>query len=110
MDPARIPPISATASAAPPFGRVAWAALVVFLANAGLLVLQLVAGRLLAPFIGSSLETWTAIIGSFLAGIALGNAVGGRLADRHPSRRPLATVVACGGLAALRAAGFAEFL
>ena len=30
---------------------------IVFLANAGLLVLQLVAGRLLAPFVGSSLET-----------------------------------------------------
>ena len=58
----------------------------VFLANAGLLVLQSTAGRLLAPFVGSSLETWTAIIGAFLAGIALGNAAGGRLADRDLTR------------------------
>jgi spermidine synthase len=82
-------------------GRLAGVGVVVFLANAGLLVLQLVAGRLLAPFVGSSLETWTAIIGAFLAGIALGNAVGGRLADRYPSPRLLAVVLALGALAAL---------
>lgn len=98
-----------------PLPRVASARLVsvgavVFLANAGLLVLQLVAGRLLAPFVGSSLETWTSIIGAFLAGIAVGNAVGGRLADRHASRRLLAIVVACGGVAALWTVGFAELL
>ena len=34
---------------------------VIFLANAGLLVLQLVGGRFLAPFIGSSVETWTCV-------------------------------------------------
>src|SRR5947209_8791414 len=81
--------------------RMAGVGAVVFLANAGLLVLQLAAGRLLAPFVGSSLETWTAIIGAFLAGIALGNAVGGRLADRRPSPRRLSAVLALGGLAAL---------
>jgi spermidine synthase/MFS family permease len=81
--------------------RLAGIGAVVFLANVGLLVLQLVAGRLLAPFVGSSLETWTAIIGAFLAGIALGNAVGGRLADRHPTPRLLAVVLALGAVAAL---------
>ena len=65
-----------------PFARLAAVGLVVFLANAALLVLQLVASKLLSPFVGSSLETWTAVIGVFLAGIALGNALGGRLADR----------------------------
>ncbi len=90
--------------------RLASVGAVVFLANAGLLVLQLVSGRLLAPFVGSSLETWTAIIGAFLTGIALGNAVGGRLADRHPTRRALTTILACGGLAALWTVGFSELL
>src|SRR5438128_9268428 len=97
----RIPLISATATAAPSFGRIAWASLVVVLANAALLVLQLVAGRLLAPFIGSSLETWTSIIGVFLAGIALGNAFGGRIADRYPAPRTLAILLMIGAAAAL---------
>lgn len=47
------------------------------------LVLEILAGRLLAPLIGISLETFTGIIGTVLAGIALGSAAGGRLADRH---------------------------
>src|SRR5258708_37933153 len=74
---------------------------VVFLANAGLLVLQLLAGRFLAPFIGSSVETWTCVIGVFLTGIALGNHYGGRLADRTPSTRMLGRLLILGGLGAL---------
>src|SRR6266540_4845097 len=67
-----------------PFARLVGVGAVVFFANAALLVLQLVASRLLAPFIGSDLYTWTSIIGVFLTGIALGNAYGGKLADRYP--------------------------
>jgi predicted membrane-bound spermidine synthase len=91
----------APASTRLPVGRLAGVGAVVFFANAALLVLQLVAGRLLAPFIGSSLETWTSIIGVFLTGIALGNAFGGRLADRYPTPRTLALLLAAGAVAAL---------
>jgi spermidine synthase/MFS family permease len=90
--------------------RLAGVGAVVFFANAGLLVLQLTAGRLLAPFVGSSLETWTSIIGAFLAGIALGNAAGGRLADRRPSPRWLPVVLALGGLAGLWTIALPELL
>jgi predicted membrane-bound spermidine synthase len=74
---------------------------VVFAANAGLLVLQLVAGRLLSPFVGSSLETWTAVIAAFLAGIAVGNAVGGRIADRTATAGTLAVWLVLGAVAAV---------
>ena len=84
-----------------PVYRLIGVGAVVFLANAALLVLQLVASRLLAPFIGSDLYTWTSIIGVFLAGIALGNAYGGKLADRYPSPRTLAALLAAGAVAAL---------
>lgn len=47
------------------------------------MVLELVAGRLIARHLGSSLYTWTAVIGVVLAGLALGNWLGGRLADRY---------------------------
>ncbi len=81
--------------------RLVGVGVVVFLANAGSLVLQLVAGRLLSPFVGSSLETWTAIIGAFLVGIAAGNAVGGKAADRRAGGRRLAAFLSLGGLSAL---------
>jgi len=69
----------------------AWAAItIVFLSNFCILVLELVAGRMMAPIVGVSLYTWTSIIGVILAGISLGNYLGGRIADRWASRRVLA--------------------
>lgn len=92
---------SAPTAASLPFARLAGVGAVVFFANAALLVLQLVASRLLAPFIGSDLYTWTSIIGVFLTGIALGNAYGGKLADRYPSPKTLAAVLLAGAAAAV---------
>src|SRR5256886_4276518 len=75
--------------------------LVVFVASCCTLILELVAGRILAPFIGVSLYTWTSIIGVVLAGISLGNYLGGRIADRWPERRTLGILLVAGGLASL---------
>ena len=47
--------------------------------NASLLICQQVAIRLLAPLIGSSIETWSAILGVFLLGIAIGNFLAGQI-------------------------------
>ena len=45
-------------------------------------VLEIVAGRLIAPYVGVSLYTWTAVIGVILAGLSVGNWLGGVWADR----------------------------
>jgi spermidine synthase len=50
--------------------------------SACIMVVELVASRLIASHLGSSLYTWSAVIGVMLAGISAGNVVGGRLADR----------------------------
>ena len=52
----------------------------IFVAAAGALTLEIVAGRLLAPYVGMSLYTWTAIIAVVLAGLSIGHWIGGRLA------------------------------
>src|ERR1700682_6569918 len=75
--------------------------LIVFVSICCTLILELVAGRILAPFIGVSLYTWTSIIGVVLAGISLGNYLGGRIADRWPQRRTLGILLVAGGLASL---------
>ena len=83
-------------------GRRAWTAYaVVFVASACTLVLEIAAGRLLAPYFGVSLYTWTSIIGVVLAGIALGNYLGGLVADLAGSRRTLGLVLAAAGMASL---------
>jgi len=73
----------------------------VFSTSAAVLVLEILAGRLVAPYVGVSLETYTGIIGSVLAGIAIGSAVGGRMADRHDPRRLLGPLLVAAGVAAI---------
>lgn len=77
--------------------------LIVFLSSACIMVLELVAARILAPFVGVSLYTWTSIIGVVLAGISLGNYLGGRLADRRASLRLLGSIFLLAGLLSLSA-------
>lgn len=71
---------------------------IVFVSNACIMVLELTAGRIVAPHVGVSLYTWTTIIGIVLAGISLGNYIGGRLADRRGSLRLLGILFLLAGL------------
>ncbi|WP_316012957.1 fused MFS/spermidine synthase [Roseobacter sp. HKCCA0434] len=53
--------------------------------SAASLVVEIVAGRMLAPHVGMSLYTWTAIIAVVLAGFSVGHWWGGRLAEKTPA-------------------------
>ncbi|MCG8088430.1 MAG: fused MFS/spermidine synthase [Candidatus Thiodiazotropha endolucinida] len=77
--------------------------LTVFLSSAALLVLEILAGRLLAPHIGVSLYTWTSIIGVILAGLSLGNWLGGVWADRGADGRVAGVAMALAGIYAMLA-------
>ena len=77
------------------------AAGLVFVSSGAVLVLEILGIRLLAPYVGLTLETTTTIIGTVLAGIATGAAVGGRAADRFDERRLIALLLATGGLLAI---------
>lgn len=72
------------------------ASAVAFTASAATLVLELVAGRLMAPWLGVNLYSWTSIIGVVLAGIAVGNYLGGRFADRRASNTLLGLILLAG--------------
>jgi predicted membrane-bound spermidine synthase len=60
---------------------------VVFATSMGVMIVELVASRLVAKYLGSSLYTWTSVIGIVLGGISLGNWLGGKLADKFTPRR-----------------------
>jgi MFS family permease len=77
------------------------AAGLVFVASGAVLVLEILGIRLLAPYVGLTLETTTTIIGTVLAGIAAGAALGGRAADQVDERRLLALLLAAGGVLAM---------
>ncbi|WP_170979493.1 fused MFS/spermidine synthase [Roseomonas sp. HF4] len=50
------------------------------------LVVEIVAGRLLAPYVGMSVHTWTAVIAVVLGGFSIGHWWGGRLAGPECDR------------------------
>jgi hypothetical protein len=73
----------------------------VFVSSGAVLVLEILGIRLLAPYVGLTIETTTAIIGTVLAGIAAGAALGGRAADELDERRLLAGLLTAGGALAI---------
>jgi len=74
---------------------------ITFIASFCILVIEIVAGRILAPFVGVSLYTWTSIIGVVLSGISIGAYLGGILADRFPGKRILGLLLLISGIATL---------
>ncbi len=72
-----------------------------FLSGAVLLGLEIVASRVLAPYFGSSLFVWGALIGVVLAGLSIGYWLGGALADRYPSPYLLIGAIAGGAVLVL---------
>lgn len=75
------------------------AAALVFGSSAAVLVVELVALRLLAPYLGLTLETNTLVIGLALTAIALGSWWGGRIADVVAPRRLLGPLLLWSGVA-----------
>lgn len=73
-------------------------ALLVFVSSGAVLVLELSALRLLAPYLGLTLEMSTAVIGVALAAIAFGTWAGGRSADRTDPARSLGPLLVAGGV------------
>ena len=55
----------------------------VFLCGALSMVLELIASRILSPYVGSSNLVWTVIIGIMLTSMSLGYWLGGRVADKN---------------------------
>jgi spermidine synthase len=86
------------ADESPPLPRetqrtVTWYGFTIFLSSAILLVLEILAGRIIAPYVGVSIYSWTSIIGVILAGLSLGNWVGGHWADRGAGERAVGLVL-----------------
>ncbi|GIF95896.1 hypothetical protein Cci01nite_09900 [Catellatospora citrea] len=78
------------------------AMVLVFFASGVVLVLETVSLRLVAPYLGLSLQVTSAVIGVSLGAIAYGAWLGGWHADRRDPRRVLAPLL---GLSALAVAG-----
>ena len=65
------------------------------------MAVELLGGRLLAPFFGSSIYVWGAIITVFMLALSLGYLLGGRASLHRPSLRRLALILVAAALAML---------
>ncbi|NUQ62855.1 MAG: fused MFS/spermidine synthase [Pirellulales bacterium] len=72
-----------------------------FVAGAAVMTIELAGNRILAPWFGNSLYTWTGLIGVILVSISLGYYLGGWLADRRPDYVVLAHLLAVSALLTL---------
>lgn len=72
--------------------------LIVFWCGAALMGLEMVAARVLAPYLGNSIYVWGAVISVVMIALSIGYALGGQLADRFGAARSLPLVIAGAGL------------
>ena len=71
------------------FNKQALYVLSSFLAGFSVLVVELISSRIVAPIIGSSVFTWTSVIGITLLGLAVGSYFGGQIADKTDAEKSL---------------------
>lgn len=74
---------------------------IIFVVSFCLMLVQIISGRALAPYVGVSVYVWTGVIGTTLLGIVFGYTAGGILADKDGTKRKLGISLLCAGFAAL---------
>lgn len=99
-------PPSAQAPAAEAPARLAAARapgvlLLLFVAGAVLMAVEIVGARIVAVSFGSTIYVWGGLIGIFMGSMSLGYYMGGRFADRHPTGRAMGLTALAAGLSVL---------
>ena len=64
-----------------------------FICGAAVMVLEMAGSRVVAPYMGTSLLVWTALIGIIMASLSAGYWLGGVASDRCPDQKVLARIV-----------------
>lgn len=65
---------------------------VVFIGGFSVMAIEMLGGRLLAPYFGSSIYVWGSIISIFMLALSLGYLLGGKLSTYRPSLRRLGLI------------------
>jgi len=71
----------------------------VFVCGAVVMIFELAGSRVMAPYFGTSIYVWTALIGVILGSLSLGYWLGGRVADKRADEETYALIIFISGLA-----------
>ena len=69
----------------------------VFICGALVMTYEIIGSRIVSPFIGTSTYVWTSLIGVILASLSAGYWIGGRVADKRPDVKILASAIFMAG-------------
>jgi hypothetical protein len=72
--------------------------LMVFVSGFAVMSVEMLGGRILAPYFGSSVYVWGSLIFTFMVGLSLGYGLGGMLSERYFSVRALAVLLVLSAL------------
>lgn len=84
-----------------------WCYLVAGWSGFFVMVVELLSGRLIAPYFGSSIYVWGSVIFVFMLGLAIGYLLGGIYSRRNPSLARLCGILAVAAAATLPTVVFA---
>lgn len=73
----------------------------VFITGACVLIIEIVATRILSPYFGNTMYSVSSVISVVLAALSVGYWFGGRLADKHPSKKLFFAIIAASGVLVL---------
>lgn len=73
--------------------------IVPFVTGGAIMAIEMLGARILAPVLGTTIAVWSAIIAVILAGISCGYFLGGTLAEKKQSNKPLSILLFMSALA-----------
>lgn len=91
----------------PPRAAAGWCYAVAGWSGFFVMLVELIGGRLIAPFFGSSIYVWGAVIFVFMLGLAIGYLLGGMWSRHRPSLSRLCLILVGAAIATLPAVVFA---
>jgi spermidine synthase len=77
--------------------------------GAMIMLIELIGTRVISPYYGNTLFTWTSLISTAMVSLALGYYLGGRLADRKANTETLYTLIFIAGITILAIPKFSYF-
>lgn len=89
------------------FGRLE---IIVFIAGTVVMILELIASRILAPYLGTSIFVWSSIIGVVLGALTIGYYLGGQLSKTNPTVKFLTNILLFAGISILFVGFFKDYI